>query len=58
VPRASSRGLRDAELGLDDAAEFARRRFAVGEQFEDAASHGIAEDVECVHDFIFARRLI
>ena len=41
-------GLGDAELALDDRADRARGLLAVGEQLEDAAADGIAEDVEGV----------
>src|SRR4029077_727662 len=43
------RGLSDRELVLDGCADRARRHLAVGEQFQDAAPHRIAQDVECVH---------
>src|SRR3954469_21788275 len=44
------RGLGDAELRADDAGDRARRLLAGGEQLEDPAADGIAEDVEGVHD--------
>ena len=43
------RGLADAELVLHDAPDVAGGEFAVGEQFDDAPAHRVAEDVECVH---------
>src|SRR3954453_21299 len=43
------RGLGDAELRADDAGDRARRLLAGGEQLEDPAADGIAEDVEGVH---------
>ena len=42
--------LGDAELLLDDRTDLAGRPFAVREELEDAASYGITEDVEGVHD--------
>jgi hypothetical protein len=41
--------LGDAELTLDDGGDGARGEFAHGEELEDAAADGIAEDVERVH---------
>jgi hypothetical protein len=43
--------LRDAELGLDDPDNGARGVLAGGEQLQDAAAHGVAEDIEGVHRF-------
>src|ERR1700754_4041651 len=43
------RGLGDRELVLDGCADRARRHLAVSEQFQDAAPHRIAKDVERVH---------
>ena len=44
-------GLADRELVLDDGTDGARRHLTVGEQFEDSAPHGIAQDIERVHVF-------
>ena len=52
------RGLRDAELALDDLAEPARRLLAIREQLENPSADGITEDIERVHPLIFASRLI
>ena len=40
-----------------DVADLARAQLAVGEQLEDAPADRIAEDVECVHGSMIARRL-
>ena len=52
------RRLRDAELLLDHAAQLSGGGLSVGEQLEDAASHGVPEDVERVHGPIVAWLLI
>jgi hypothetical protein len=49
------RRLGDAELRLHHGSERARRLLAVGEELEDAAAHGVAEDVEGVHERIAYR---
>ena len=49
------RGLRDAELALDDFADLARAALAVGEQLEDAPADRVSEDVERVHGSSIAR---
>ena len=41
--------LRDPELRLDDRRDRARRDLAIGEQLEDPAPNGVAQDVERVH---------
>ena len=38
------------ELGPDGLRELARAGLPVGEHLEDAPSHGVTEDVECVHE--------
>nr|MDT0665546.1 hypothetical protein [Micromonospora sp. DSM 115978] len=43
------RGLGDAEFGLHRRGHRPRSHLAVGEQFEDAPAHRVAEDVERVH---------
>ena len=43
------RRLGDRELRLDGGADGPRRLLAVGEQFENAPPHRIAQDVERVH---------
>jgi hypothetical protein len=50
--------LRDAELLVDDAAQLSGGGLSVGEQLEDATSHGVSEDVERVHALIVAWLLI
>jgi hypothetical protein len=50
--------LRYAELLVDHAAQLSGGGLSVGEQLEDAASHGISEDVEGVHIRIIAWWLI
>ena len=50
--------LRDAELLVDHAAQLSGGGLPVGEQLEDAASHGVSEDVERVHASIVASILI
>ena len=50
------RRLGDAELALDHLDDAARRRFAVGEQLEDAPAHRVAQDVEGVHVAAGGRR--
>ena len=42
--------LRDPELVLDHGTELARGVLAVCEQLEDASPHGVAQDVQRVHD--------
>jgi len=42
-------GLGDPELGADHVRHRARGQLTVGKQFEDAAAHRVAEDVERVH---------
>ena len=45
--------LGDPEFGLNDGADGAGGQLAVvGEQFEDSASHGVAEDIERVHGLV------
>ena len=43
------RGLRDAELGLNDLDDVPRGELAAGEQFENASPDGIGEDLESMH---------
>ena len=43
------RRLGDPELVPHDPGDRARRQLIVDEQLEDAAAHGVAEDVEGVH---------
>ncbi|GAA1433045.1 hypothetical protein GCM10009616_24060 [Microlunatus lacustris] len=45
-------GLGDAELGGHPGSEGPGRLLAVAQQLDEAATDGIAEDVECVHAFI------
>jgi hypothetical protein len=52
------RGLGDPELGLHDRAERPRRLLAIGEQLEDAAADGIAQNVEGVHWYGAYRHLL
>jgi hypothetical protein len=42
-------GWGDAELALDHLGHLPGRRFAVGEQLEDAPAHRVAQHVEGVH---------
>ena len=52
------RGLRDAELALHLLADLAGAALALCQEFEDAPAHRVSEDVERVHETMFALRLI
>jgi len=52
------RGLRNAELRLDDAAQLAGRFLAIDKELEDPAPDRITEDVKRVHDSTLASKLI
>ena len=51
-------GLGDPELALHDRAEFSGAVLAVREQFEQAPSHGVTQNVQRVHGLILASELI
>jgi len=52
------RRLRDLEFPLNHLTDLAGAELAVCEQLEHTAADRIAEDIECVHDFSIASRLI
>lgn len=52
------RWLRNAELALHDPADVTGGRLAGGEQLDDPATDRISENVERVHETMFARTLI